>query len=328
MPPLRHFSLVRSIARYNVRNLDCFRAFGENRMLRHTFCHLPKVGEKTERRLWDAGLTTWQSILDHGASLPPAARRLPAEELRASAEHFNRGNLAWFAGRLSAAHSWRLFSDFRHSCAYIDIETTGMGWSDHITTIALYDGRTVRTYIHGRNLDDFVRDVASYRLLVTYNGKSFDVPVIERCLRCRLDQAHIDLRYVLAGIGLKGGLKCCERLVGLHRPGMEEIDGFVAVLLWHEFRRRQDPKTLETLLAYNVQDTVNLEALMVHAHNQKLASLTDVPFAPDYRLATSQVPVNPFRVDPETVRRVLRAQGWGVGMGGGTRFQQFQPRRG
>src|SRR5690606_38349288 len=110
-----------------------------NGMLRHTFCHLPGIGEKTERRLWASGLTTWQAILDQGLNPPAAARKIPPAELRASAEQFARGNPAWFASRLPAAQSWRLFTDFRHSCAYIDIETTGMTWSDHITTIALYD---------------------------------------------------------------------------------------------------------------------------------------------------------------------------------------------
>jgi hypothetical protein len=88
---------------------------------------------------------------------------------------------------------------------------------------------------------------------------------------------------------------------------MEEVDGYVAVLLWHDFQRRRDPQALESLLAYNVQDAVNLEALMVLAHNRKLAELAGTPFAAAYRLATPAVPANPFRVDAPTVSRLLRA---------------------
>jgi hypothetical protein len=139
---------------------------------------------------------------------------------------------------------------------------------------------------------------------VTYNGKLFDLPILRRCLRCPLDQAHIDLRYVLAGIGLKGGLKGCERKVGLARPGLEDVDGFVAVLLWHEYQRRRDRRVLHTLLAYNVQDTVNLEALMVHAHNAWLDQL-DVPFAAACRLPAAPRPANPFTPDPDVLLRVL-----------------------
>ncbi len=101
---------------------------------------------------------------------------------------------------------------------------------------------------------------------------------------CGLEQPHIDLRHLLSSLGLKGGLKSCERQLGLTRPGLEEVDGFVAVLLWHDFRRRNDLQALETLLAYNVQDTVNLEWLLIHACNRKLAELEGVSFASEYHL--------------------------------------------
>ena len=280
-------------------------------MLRHTFCHIPGVGEKTEQRLWAAGLTTWEAVLDGEPTRPsPAARCLPAAHLRESVEHYARANPAWFAERLPANQSWRLFHDFRGSCAYLDIETTGMAEYDQVTTIALYDGRAVRTYVQGDNLDDFARDVQAYRLLVTFNGKSFDLPVLESRLGCRLGQAHIDLRHVLRSLDLRGGLKSCEQQLGLGRPGMEGMDGLLAVLLWREFRRRRDRLALESLLAYNVQDAVNLEALMVHAHNRKLARLTAVPFAAGYQLPLPAPPANPFRVDAETVRRILRENLW------------------
>jgi hypothetical protein len=96
----------------------------------------------------------------------------------------------------------------------------------------------------------------------------------------------------------------------LVRPGLEDVDGLVAVLLWRDFQQRNEPRALETLLAYNVQDTVNLEALMIHAFNRKLAELTEVPFAAGYRLPMPAAPANPFRADSETVRRVLRDNPW------------------
>ncbi len=49
---------------------------------------------------------------------------------------------------------------------------------------------------------------------------------------------------------------------------------------------------------------------MVLAYNRKLAELAGVPFAADYRLPTPTPPSNPFRVDPATVRRVLREYPW------------------
>jgi len=58
---------------------------------------------------------------------------------------------------------------------------------------------------------------------------------------------------------------------------------------------------LETLLAYNVQDTINLEGLMVTAYNMKLK---DTPFYEKLLIAESTAPANPLRADMETVDRI------------------------
>jgi uncharacterized protein YprB with RNaseH-like and TPR domain len=224
------------------------------------------------------------------------------EHLHESRKQHDARNPDYFYEQLPASCQWRLFADYRDSCAFLDIETTGLGWHDEITTIALYDGRTVRHYVQGDNLEQFLNDVQAYRLLVTYNGKSFDVPFIERFFHTRLPQAHIDLRHTLRSLGITGGLKACERHLGLKRPGLEEVDGFIGVLLWWEYRRKGNDRALETLLAYNIADTVNLEALMIQAYNLKLAT---TPFADTHRLAVPSTPASPFRADKDVIAKVL-----------------------
>ena len=108
-------------------------------------------------------------------------------------------------------------------------------------------------------------------------------------------------------LGLSGGLKNCEKGLGVPRPGLEDVDGAVAVLLWHEFRRRRDPRALETLLAYNAQDVLNLEPLMVEAYNRKLG---DTPFAVSHRLPPPAPVANPFRADADLLRRLLSNFPW------------------
>jgi uncharacterized protein YprB with RNaseH-like and TPR domain len=49
----------------------------------------------------------------------------------------------------------------------------------------------------------------------------------------------------------------------MDRGNLSDVDGFFAVLLWNEYRKTGNQKALDTLLAYNVQDTVNLQNLMV-----------------------------------------------------------------
>src|SRR5208337_676287 len=144
----------------------------------------------------------------------------------------------YFTVKMPTSQHWRMFPDFRSSCSFVDIETTGLShYADQITTIVLYDGRSIRHYVNGENLDDFPEDIQQFRLLVTYNGKCFDLPFIENFFGIKLHQAHIDLRHVLRALGIAGGQKNCERRLGIRRSESADIDGFMAVLLWHEYRR-------------------------------------------------------------------------------------------
>ncbi len=55
----------------------------------------------------------------------------------------------------------------------------GLGSLAEIATIALYDGNRIKYYINGKNLGDFPTDIKQYKIIVSFNGKTFDVPVIE-----------------------------------------------------------------------------------------------------------------------------------------------------
>jgi uncharacterized protein len=269
-------------------------------MLTNTFIHLPGVGEKTEQRLWSKGLLSWSDALLR-ADLSLQWRRLLEESVR----QMHARNPAFFAELLPSNQQWRLYRDYHDRCAFVDIETTGLGFHAAITTVALYDGATLRTYVRGQNLEQFANDIAAYDLLVTYNGKSFDVPILERGLGVRMPRAHIDLRHVLRGIGLTGGLKGVERKVGIDRPGLHDVDGSVAVLLWDDYQRRGNVKALETLLAYNAHDVLNLHWLVVHAHNEYLKR---TPFGARHALTTPTLPGVPFEPDPDTVTRLTRVR--------------------
>jgi hypothetical protein len=175
-----------------------------------------------------------------------------------------------------------------------------------VTTIAVYDGNSIVTYVQGHNLHEFKEDIQKYRVLVTYNGKCFDVPFLESHFGIKLKQVHIDLRYVLKSLGYMGGLKGCERKAGIDRGDLEGVDGYFAVLLWNEYQRNKNDKALETLLAYNVQDVVNLETLMVLSYNLKLK---ETPFNESHQLAVPSSPRIPFQVDLGTIDRIRGAMG-------------------
>ncbi len=165
-------------------------------MLRNTFCHMPGIGPKAEARLWDGGILTWEHALRADAlPLSPAKSEATARLSEESLERLEAGDARHFAEALPSNQQWRLFPEFADSVAYLDIETTGLGGpGDYITCVGLYDGRSIRTYVHGQNLEDFRDDIRDCRLLVTYNGKTFDVPFIRNYLALRMEPAHVALR--------------------------------------------------------------------------------------------------------------------------------------
>lgn len=262
-----------------------------------------------EEKLWAAGIHGWHAALKLD-SLPVSRvnKDTLQRHLDDSIANLQLGNAHYFAELLPPGLHWRLFPEFRHKIAYLDIETTGLSsYWNKVTTIALYDGGTIRYYIQGRNLSAFKRDIKAYDVLVTYNGKCFDVPFLRDHLKIELNQVHIDLRYVLHSLGFSGGLKGCEKKLGIDRKELDGVDGFMAVALWADFKNSHNPRALETLLSYNIQDVLNLETLLVMAYNRKLK---ETPFARARKLPMPILPKNPFRPDRKIVNRMKRELAW------------------
>jgi len=282
-------------------------------MLQNTFIHIQSIGALTEQRLWESGLRDWDTLSDD-ISIPLSGSRkyLLKAGIGESKRHLHQGNPVYFSKLLPSNQCWRMFPEFRNSTVYLDIETTGLDRRyNSITTIALYNGHEIKTYVHGQNLDEFIDEVYKYKVIVTYNGKSFDTPFIESFFNIRLNHAQIDLRYVLYSLGFRGGLKGVERQLGNDRGNLRDIDGFFAVLLWDEFLKTKNQQTLETLLAYNVQDTITLENLMITAYNMKLR---ETPFYDNLLIEETMPPVNPFRTDLATIDRIKSgSQYWASG---------------
>jgi uncharacterized protein len=236
-------------------------------MLKRTFFHLPGVGLKTEAHMWRSGLTTWENFLHAKRvdGLGPGRLKWFKALLQESLRHLDRPE--YFASRLPAAEHWRLFRHFRPKTAYLDIETSGAGWPElTVTVVGLYDGQTLRQFVLGYNLRDFPESLAEVDVLVTFNGSQFDLPVLRACFPdLPLPPVHLDLRFILARLGFKGGLKNIEPRFGITRaPEVAGMNGYDAVLLWERFQRG-DLTARELLLQYNREDVLNLEILMKRA---------------------------------------------------------------
>jgi uncharacterized protein YprB with RNaseH-like and TPR domain len=268
-------------------------------MLFSTFCHVPGIGEKTEQRLWQAGVLHWDDFVPpYPDFLSPQKARLIEIHLDESRTVLTRDRNSW-AELLPSAHHWRFYFYLAENTVFLDIETNGAGGRKLIiTTAALYDGAAVNTFVHGENMAELPKVLAGFDLFVTFNGRCFDLPVIERYFGVRFEKPHIDLRYLLAGLGFKGGLKKCEKLLGIDRGELDGVDGFFAVILWRHFLKTGDRRALETLLAYNVDDAVHLEILLHAAIRMKLAN---TPFQDMLPLAPPKKVFKPHQPDSKLI---------------------------
>lgn len=159
---------------------------------------------------------------------------------------------------------------------FLDIETTGLShFYDEITIVGWSFGGNSGTFIKGQDSSELFRVAQSAIAVVTFNGIRFD----QRFLKLEfphvtLPDTHIDLMYLCRRVGLTGGQKAIEATLGLNfRENLEGIDGFAAVLLWHQYLRG-DLKALKRLIAYNRADIAAMGSLMDNA-------LSSLGFEPD-----------------------------------------------
>lgn len=165
---------------------------------------------------------------------------------------------------------WRIYNQFKDNILFVDIETSGF-YGD-ITVIGVYDGENTKTMVRGINLDKDLlkKTLAQANMLVTFNGSSFDLPVIERYFQNVIPNVpHVDLRHVCSKIGLIGGLKNIEKEVGINRAKeLEGVDGSDAVYLWQQYKATGNREYLNTLVQYNEEDIINLKPLAEFAINK------------------------------------------------------------
>ena len=235
-------------------------------VLRRTFQLTSGIGPWRERQLWSQGIATWDDL---EARRGVVASRLDGRLLeavgraRAAAACGDAGALA---AMMPARERWRLLPTFADDAAFLDIETDG---GDTVTAVAVLDRSGPRVYLRGRDLDDFPAASRDWKLLVTFNGLSFDVPILRRAFPgWRPPPAHVDLRHLWARLGHRGGLKLLEEAQGIGRPPhLAGLGGWDAVLLW---RRHQegDRAALRLLVEYNLHDAVNLQALAALGYNR------------------------------------------------------------
>ncbi len=240
-------------------------------MIRSTFQLTGGIGPYRERQLWSEGVLTWDELVARGGGLSPRldGRLLAAvERARAALEARDARELA---SMMPARERWRLYPSFAEEAGFLDIETDG---GDTVTAVGVLDRHGPRVFLAGRDLDEFPEATEAWKLLVTFNGASFDVPVLRRAFpRFRPPPVHVDLRQVWGRAGHKGGLKLLEEQEGIGRPPhLAGLRGWDAVVLWRR-HLDGDRDALRLFAEYNLYDAVNLRALMALGYNRLVERL-------------------------------------------------------
>jgi hypothetical protein len=240
-------------------------------VIRSTFRLTPGIGAYLESRLWDAGVRRWDDLGEGGAGvLAPAAQgRLRSAVERARAALAARDAEA-LAVMLPRNERWRLYGVFGDETAFLDVESDG----EALTAVGFLDARGPRILLAGRDLETFPEEARGWKLLVTFNGLSFDVPALRRAFpRWKPPRAHVDLRHLWARLGHPGGLKLLEATTGVGRPAhLHGLSGADAVRLWRA-HQQGDAAALRLFADYNLHDAVNLRTLMDLGYNRMIERL-------------------------------------------------------
>jgi uncharacterized protein YprB with RNaseH-like and TPR domain len=240
-------------------------------MLEATFLHLKGITPVLERKLWKAGVRSWQDFLARyqSGTLPIPARPEWWHLIRQSIVQLERGNVHFFAQLLPVSEHWRLYGAFRSRTVFLDIETTGLGERDRVTVVGLFHDDRYEAFVDGLNLTQLPTVLPSFAILVTFNGEGFDLPFLWRMFpNLPLPPVHLDVRALLKRLNVHGSQKKIEERLGfVRRESLRGMTGADAVILWEAYLRGET-EALRRLLDYNREDVVKLRELMEYAYRE------------------------------------------------------------
>ncbi len=236
-------------------------------MIEHTFQMLPSVGKKKERCIWESGVLTWDEFLSSPEvpGIRGGAKERDDSIVMQALELLDAGESSLLGDMLPKAEHWRMYDRFRDGAAYLDIETDCLSRDSLVTVVTVHRKSGTATLTEGIDLDaeTLSNALEGAKILVTFNGSCFDVPVLKNSFpEVDLDLPHYDLRFASRKAGYRGGLKHLEIEMGIARDeDIADVDGAMAVRLWHQWERHGDEEALDILTEYNRADTVNLETI-------------------------------------------------------------------
>lgn len=237
-------------------------------MIQCTFQQVTGVYRKGELRLWQSGITNWDKLLETPQHHPNFTKKLwnrLRTDIIQCKKALENEDYDFFITKFPEDLLWRLIPNLKGKILYFDIEATGLDITkDSITTISTFDGTEIRYFVKDQNLKEFIPYLEKFDAIATFDGEKMDLPFIESKLGFNFYHIHFDLFKISRKLGISGGLKQIENYLGISRntKNLDGIDGKTAIYLWKEYQLTNDKRYLDTLLAYNIEDAVNLERIL------------------------------------------------------------------
>jgi len=167
-----------------------------------------------------------------------------------------------------------------HDLVFMDLETTGLSATPLflIGTMTWEQGGFVVSQYLARNYAEeaaaislFGMAAAGKRALVSFNGKSFDMPYLQTRaaatgVHFEADFAHCDLLHEARRAWGRSLPNCQLQTLEAHicgRPRHDDIPGSEIPEAYHEFVRTGNAAQIVTILQHNVLDLVTLAELML-----------------------------------------------------------------
>ncbi len=228
------------------------------------------IGPATEARLKNEGYRTLQDLTAH---------QRWKDQAQAAEACLQKQDIAGLR-RMGAGDEDILPFFCADDIVFLDIETTGLWFTQPLFLVGLlyYDGGKLRSrQLLARNLKEekpllagLIEDLKRFSLIVTYNGRSFDIPYIENRtvahrLFYRTHHEQVDLlkhaRRHFRGVFPDCRLVTLEEHL-LHKKREDDVPGSMIPTVYHRFVRTGDGRLIRGIMDHNREDLLAMESLL------------------------------------------------------------------
>ncbi len=242
-------------------------------MLQSTFQFLPNITATKEKQLWKQNIKTWDEFMK-----AKTIKGLTTEQKREcdlilqQAKYAILEDKPSFFTKLPQKEMWRLYQSFKNKLRFLDIEIINK--QREILVVSIADGFETKSFVRNHSLtpENLKKELEQDIILVTFNGSSFDLPILERYCKTAFALPHIDLKHLCIKLGFKGGLKEVEKQLNIQRP--QHLYGNPSEV-YRTFMASQDKEYLELIVQYNEEDTINLKPVLEKVYPQALKHLQE-----------------------------------------------------